>query len=97
MICTWLRPVGFLGCCLLAACGSSPPTRFYILNEIAPRPTAHGSRGGQIPVRVEPVAIPPELDRSELVFPQRPQQRARRGSGALGRAAERSDTSRPIR
>jgi uncharacterized protein len=65
---TWLRPVVPLGCCLLVACGSSPPTRFYILNEIAPstpEPTAAASN--QVPVRVEPIVIAPELDRPEIV------------------------------
>ncbi len=65
----WLRPVVLLGCSLLFACGSSPPTRFYILNEIAPAtilcPAAPASN--QIPVRVEPVAIAAELDRPEIV------------------------------
>jgi uncharacterized protein len=64
----WLRPVLLLGCCLLFACGSSPPTRFYILNEIAPTtPAPAATAPNQIPVRVEPVAIAPELDRSEIV------------------------------
>ena len=64
----WLRPVVPLGCCLLFACGSSPPTRFYILNEIAPAtPPPTAAAPNQIPVRVEPVAIPPELDRPEIV------------------------------
>jgi hypothetical protein len=65
----WLRPMVLFGCsCALFACGSSPPTRFYILNEIAPAapaPTTTGSN--QIPVRVEPIAIAPELDRPEIV------------------------------
>jgi len=64
----WLRPVVLLGCCALFACGSSPPTRFYILNEIAPATAAPAAAASyQIPVRVEPVAIAPELDRPEIV------------------------------
>ncbi|MGC2461186.1 MAG: PqiC family protein [Steroidobacteraceae bacterium] len=63
---TWLRPVGLLGCCVLFACGSSPPTRFYILNEIAPG-TPAPAVSNQVPVRVEPLAIAPELDRPEFV------------------------------
>jgi uncharacterized protein len=64
----WLRPVVLIGCCLLFACGSSPPTRFYILNEIAPTtPAPVAPASNQIPVRVEPVAIAPELDRPEIV------------------------------
>jgi uncharacterized protein len=64
----WLRPVVLLGCCVLFACGSSPPTRFYILNEIAPAtPAPTAAASSQIAVRVEPVAIAPELDRPEIV------------------------------
>jgi uncharacterized lipoprotein YmbA len=64
----WLRPVVLLGCCLLFACGSSPPTRFYILNEIAPAtPAPTAAAPNQIPIRAEPVAIAPELDRPEIV------------------------------
>lgn len=64
----WLRPVVLLVCCAPFACGSSPPTRFYILNEIAPAtPAAAATSTNQIPVRVEPVAIAPELDRPEIV------------------------------
>jgi uncharacterized protein len=68
MTLTWLRPVVLLGCCMLLACGSSPPTRFYILNEIAPAtPAPAATATNQIPVRVEAVAIAPELDRPEIV------------------------------
>jgi uncharacterized lipoprotein YmbA len=64
----WLRLVALFGCFGLLSCGSSPPTRFYILNEVAaavPAPTAAASK--QIPVRVEPIALAPELDRPEIV------------------------------
>jgi uncharacterized protein len=64
----WLRPAILLGCCALFGCGSSPPTRFYILDEIAPStPAPTATASNLIPVRVEPVAIAPELDRPELV------------------------------
>jgi uncharacterized lipoprotein YmbA len=66
MIRTWLRTVGLLGCCVLFACQASPPTRFYILSQIAPA-AATSAAANQIAVRVEPVAIAPELDRPELV------------------------------
>jgi hypothetical protein len=56
-----------LTCCALSGCGSSPPTRFYILNEIAPPTAPVPIVANQIPVRVEPVAIASELDRPELV------------------------------
>ena len=67
MMRTWLRPVGWLGCCVLIACGSSPPTRFYILNEIAPATAPAAAAPNAIPVRVQPLAMAPELDRPELV------------------------------
>ena len=64
----WLRPVVCSGAALLFACSSSPPTRFYILNDIAPAaPPSAAAGSNQIPVRVEPVTIAPELDRPELV------------------------------
>jgi uncharacterized lipoprotein YmbA len=66
----WLYPAGRLGgwlvCCALSGCGSSPPTRFYILNDIAPTGPVP-SVSSSIAVRVEPVAIAPEVDRPELV------------------------------
>jgi uncharacterized lipoprotein YmbA len=64
---SWLRPLGLLTCCALSGCGSSPPTRFYILNEIAPATAPVSIVANQIPVRVEPVTIASELDRPELV------------------------------
>jgi uncharacterized protein len=64
----WLRPVILLGCYALVSCGSSPPTRFYILNEIAPTASAPAAAvSNRIPLRVEPIAIAPELDRPEIV------------------------------
>src|SRR5580658_1530339 len=59
--------LGLLGGCSLLACGSSPPIRFYTLNAVAPSATGTAAAAGSIPVRVEPVAIPAELDRLELV------------------------------
>jgi uncharacterized protein len=58
---------------LLSSCGSSPPMRYYTLKVIAPAANAHeiaanvAAAAGQVPIRLEPVAIPPELDRRELV------------------------------
>ena len=63
----WLQCIGLLGCCALCSCGSSPPTRFYILNEIAPTAAAPAPAAGSIAVRVEPPVLPPEIDRPELV------------------------------
>jgi uncharacterized lipoprotein YmbA len=47
-----------------AGCGSSPPTRFYILEA-----TATGGGGGSPDkvIGIGPVAFPPYLDRSEMV------------------------------
>jgi uncharacterized lipoprotein YmbA len=58
--------LGLIGCCGLLSCGSSPPTRFYTLNEVAPGAVSTAAAGA-VPVRVDPVAIPAELDRLELV------------------------------
>lgn len=66
MSCSWLRAVGMLGFGVLSGCGSSPPTRFYILNDIAPT-TQPAAVSNRIAVRVEPLAIAPEVDRPELV------------------------------
>jgi uncharacterized protein len=68
-------PTGFLGCCVLLACGSSPPMRYYTLKAVAPSaaPSAPVSvASNQVVVRLEPVVIPPELDRLELVSHGRP-------------------------
>jgi uncharacterized lipoprotein YmbA len=58
------------GCSLLVACGSSPPQRYYTLQPVAV-PAGSATTGvapaNRIMVRVEPVIIPPELDRVELV------------------------------
>lgn len=52
----------------LLSCGSSPPTRYYALNEIGPAGSSSASAAaGTVAVRLEPVAIPAELDRPELV------------------------------
>jgi len=72
-----MRPLSLiaLSSCLLSACGSSPPTRFYALSEVAPTSTsAVSGDANAVPVRVEPVAIPAELDRLELVHHTGPNQ-----------------------
>jgi uncharacterized protein len=59
-----------LVCSLMVACGSSPPQRYYTLQPVAlPAGTVvtGGVPANQIAVRIEPVVIPPELDRVELV------------------------------
>ena len=52
--------------CLLPACQSSPPTRYFALTEIAAT-TATAKQPAQIPIRVERITIPGELDRLEIV------------------------------
>lgn len=58
--------VTLAGACLLAACQSSPPTHYFALTEIAAT-APRMSLPAQIPIRVERVTIPGELDRLELV------------------------------
>jgi len=58
--------VTLAGVCLLAACQSSPPTHYFALSEIAPT-APHVNLTAQIPIRVERVTLPGELDRLELV------------------------------
>jgi len=55
-----------LGCCLLLDCSSSPPMQYHTLKTIAPA-MAIANASNQIVVRVQPVVIPPELDRLQLV------------------------------
>ncbi|MGB6602782.1 MAG: PqiC family protein [Steroidobacteraceae bacterium] len=53
-----------LGACLIAGCGTSPPTRFFTLDATAPpiHREAHGA-----PVEVNAVHVPPTLDRQTIV------------------------------
>jgi hypothetical protein len=51
---------------LLAACQSTPPTHYFALTEVAPT-APRASMPAQIPIRIEPVTLPGELDRLELV------------------------------
>jgi uncharacterized protein len=52
--------------CLISACGSSPPLRYSPLREIAPDSRRTSAAQG-VPVRVDRVTIPSELDRTQLV------------------------------
>jgi len=61
-------PLGFLASCTLAACGSTPPTHYYALSEIVPASATAQTDSAAVPVRLEPVNIPAELDRLELVI-----------------------------
>ena len=60
----WL--VTLAGACVLAACQSSPPTHYFAMTEIAPT-APRASWPDQIPIRIERVTIPGELDRLEFV------------------------------
>jgi uncharacterized lipoprotein YmbA len=59
-----------LACSLMVACSSSPPQRYYTLQPVAVSTRTvvpGGAPANQIAVRVQPVVIPPEIDRVELV------------------------------
>ena len=53
----------------LAACASSPPTRFFALDPVSPgaAPAADGAGAVREPVKVDAVHIPPALDRDSIV------------------------------
>jgi uncharacterized lipoprotein YmbA len=59
-------PASIAAACLLAACQASPPTHYFALTEVTPT-TPRATLAAQIPIRVERVMIPGELDRLELV------------------------------
>jgi uncharacterized lipoprotein YmbA len=65
----------------LAGCGSSPPTRFFILRAVPPRTPARVAGSGP-PVQVAPVTLPAALDRASLV------------TGGAGNRIEVSDRDR---
>jgi len=58
-----LTPV--LALLTLAACASSPPTRFFTLDAVAPAGSSRIPAGE--PVKIDAVHIPPALDRNSLV------------------------------
>jgi uncharacterized lipoprotein YmbA len=60
------RPIIVAGLCLLGACQSSPPTHYYALTAIAPT-APRVSMAAKIPIRLERITIPGELDRLEIV------------------------------
>ncbi|HEY4772979.1 MAG TPA: PqiC family protein [Steroidobacteraceae bacterium] len=59
----WLILAGMLW---LAACQSSPPTRYFTLSEVSPS-APQVSLTDAVAIRVERVTVPGELDRLELV------------------------------
>jgi uncharacterized protein len=50
-----------------AGCGSSPPLRYYTLTTAPASGERLAAGGNTVPIRVDRVTIPPELDRSQLV------------------------------
>jgi uncharacterized protein len=69
-----LRSLALLAGCSLATCSANPPTRYYMLQSEPAAGTlppaissAAAMPGNQLVVRLEPVVIPLELDRLELV------------------------------
>lgn len=64
------RPVGAVTALVMSlvlmGCASSPPLHYYTLSEVAPA-TRLTSVGNPVPIRLDRVTIPAELDRSQLV------------------------------
>jgi uncharacterized lipoprotein YmbA len=54
------------GLCVLAACQSSPATHYFAMTQIAPT-APRASWSAPVPIRLERVTIPGELDRLEFV------------------------------
>jgi uncharacterized protein len=63
---TFQLAVGMLAVSCVTACGSSPPMRFYTLQAVEGA-TSGANLSGAIPLRVERVTVPAELDRQALV------------------------------
>ncbi len=57
---------GAIAACLLAACASSPPMRYYTLTPIDP-PSRLSAPADMVPVRLDRVTLASELDRLQLV------------------------------
>ncbi len=51
----------------LAACASSPPTRFFTLDPVPPAAPAAATADTLVPVKVDAVHVPPALDRDSMV------------------------------
>jgi len=60
------RALLLAGACVLAACQSSPPTHYFALIPIAAS-APPAAADAQLPIRLERVTLPGELDRLELV------------------------------
>jgi len=79
------------GAALLSACGSSPPTKFYVLT---PAPAARRAGAAGAPIQVAAVHLPEELDRLEMVSPLGPNRLDVRGEDRW--AAPLDDMSRRV-
>lgn len=55
-----------LGVAVLSGCGTSQPTRYYLLSASAPD-TVQAGMPGELTIGVGPIVLPPYLDRRELV------------------------------
>ncbi len=58
--------VAIVAACLIGACASSPPMRYYTLTQIAPE-TRLSVPADTVPLRLDRVNLPSELDRLQLV------------------------------
>ncbi len=61
-----LRLIPVLLVLTLSACASSPPTRYFALDPVAPGAGVAGGGSGA-PVKIDAVHIPPALDRDSIV------------------------------
>jgi uncharacterized protein len=61
------RPLPVLLILTLAACASSPQTRFFALDPVSPGATSAADRAVHEAVKVDAVHIPPALDRDSIV------------------------------
>jgi len=70
---TGLSWLGLSAASVLCACGTATPIRFYTLSSIAPpAAVAAAASASRAPVRIEPVTIPAQLDRLQLVTHEGP-------------------------
>ena len=64
----WI-PGAALAATLLAACGASPPLRYYALDVVAPAANAPHSPATTL-IRVRHISLPPEMDHRGLTHHQ---------------------------
>jgi len=64
-----IRLIPVLALLTVAGCASSPPTRYFALDPVAPAAASGADRAGGagVPVKVDAVHIPPALDRESMV------------------------------